>query len=459
VILSAVFITTLDAFVVNVAIPSIQSGLPATPAQIQWVLVGFVLAIGAGVITGGRLGDVFGRRRMFWVGLALFVAASAACGLAPDANILIGARVVQGLAAALVNPQVLALITTLFSGKGLTRAVTLYGLTMGVAAVFGQLIGGALIQADAFGLGWRSCFLINVPIGAVALAMTRRAIPAENTTARVKLDLVGTALVSAALVALVLPLIQGQAQGWPLWTWASMALAVCLFVVFTVHQSALGRRGGAPLVDLGIFRDRAFTAGTVVQLVAWMGIGSFFLILAVYLQQGLRLTALQSGVLFMSIGVPYVAASLASGSLAARFGKQTISLGAAGMAAGLFAMIGGVALSPAAESAIWLIPGLILEGAGMGLVIAPITGVVLARVAPERAGGASGVLSAVMQVGGAVGIAIVGGVFYGTTGHVGTSTNPLASPFIDSLVLLIGLSLAVIIGVQCIANNRNKDLS
>jgi EmrB/QacA subfamily drug resistance transporter len=448
VLLTAVFMSTLDFFIVNVAVPSVQSDLHASAGQIQWTIAGFALAVGAGVITAGRLGDLFGRRRMFSLGLGLFTLTSAACGLVPNAGELVGSRVAQGLSAALMTPQVLAIIGTAFTGKALGRAFTAYGLTMGLAAVFGQLIGGALIQADLLGLGWRGCFLINVPIGITALALTRRYVPSTRGTGRARLDLVGATLVTAALIATVLPLIDGREQGWPLWTTVSFAAAAVLYAGFGLHQRWLARRGGVPLIDLRMFTDRAFSAGMLVQLIAWTGQGSFFLVLAIYLQQGLGLTALTSGVVFVSIGGGYIATSVASGAVTARLGRQTVALGAALMMVALVLLIAASAHIGRTGSPWWLVPGLAVDGAGMGLIIAPLASIVLARVAPHHAGAASGVLSTVMQVGGAMGIAVIGIVFYDGLGDGGATAVPHA--FRSGLEVLIAVAAGVAVAIQLV---------
>jgi len=229
-VLTGVFITTLDFFIVDVAIPSIQRDLHANAAAVEWVVAGYGLAFGSGLILGGRLGDIFGRRRMFLIGLAAFVLASVECGLAPNAGALVATRVVQGAAGALVSPQVLAILRTTYQGARQRRAIGAYALTMGLAAAFAQVIGGLLIQSDLFGLGWRTCFLINVPIGAAALFLARRVIPESRQSGSPRLDVGGAALVTLALVAIMLSLIEGREQGWPLWTWLSLGLAAVLLV-------------------------------------------------------------------------------------------------------------------------------------------------------------------------------------------------------------------------------------
>lgn len=457
VILTGVFMSALDVFIVNVAIPSMQRDLKASDGAVQWVVAGFGLAVAAGVITAGRLGDMFGRRRLFSLGLTLFTLASFACGVAPSTSTLIAARVAQGLAAALMTPQVLAILGTVFAGSALTTAFTAYGLTMGLAAIFGQLIGGLLIHADLLGLGWRSCFLINVPVGIAAVLLVGRIVPETSRPRRSGLDWWGTALLTGALVAIVLPLIQGRQQGWPEWTALSFLAGAALLADFAWYQRRLSRQGRETLINPSLLADRAFSVGMVVQLVAWTGQGSFFLVFAVYLQDGVGLSALSSGLLFIAIGVGYVATATCSGAVAQRLGRQTVALGAAGMILGLLLLDFGIGRissghqNGSAGSVLWLVPGLVVDGAGMGLIIAPLASLVLARVAPHHAGTASGVLSMVMQLGGALGVALVGILFYGAIGHPsGGPVQTLGHGFTRSSELLILIAGAVLVSIQAL---------
>ncbi|MEV6974919.1 MFS transporter [Kitasatospora sp. NPDC093806] len=430
VVLTATFMTALDVFVVNVAIPSLQTDLRAGPAAVQWVVAGFGLALAVGLITAGRLGDRYGRRRVFGLGLALFTLASAACGLAPTAGALVGARVAQGLAAALMGPQVLAILRTAFAGAAQARAFAMYGLTMGLGAVFGQLIGGVLIRADLFGLEWRSCFLLNLPVGLAALALVRRCLPESRAPRRPGLDPVGVGLVTLALTGLVLPLIQGREAGWPLWTWLCLGGSAALLALFAVHQRRAARAGGSPLVDTRLFGSRAFTAGLVAQLAFWLGQASFFLVLALYLQPGRGLDALGAGLVFTAIGLGYLVTSTTAHRVAARLGRQAIALGGLLMAAGLGLLELAVHAAGPTGSVWWLAPGLFVDGLGMGLVIAPVTSVVLAGVEPRLAGSAAGVLATVQQVAGALGVALIGLLYYGAGGAqaVGATVSPAVDP-------------------------------
>jgi MFS family permease len=248
VVLIAPFVVVLDFFIVNVAIPPMQSKLHAGSGAVEWVVAGYGLTFAIGLITGGRLGDRFGRRRMFSLGLFLFTVASAACGLAPSASVLVAARIGQGLAAALLMPQALAILGVIYTGARRVQAFTIYGMALGLAAVSGQLIGGALIEANPAGLGWRTVFLINIPVGAAGLLLAPRLVPESRAEGGSRLDLVGAALVTVGLTAIVLPLIEGRTHGWPPWTWLSLAVSPLLLLGFARHQHWLGRRGGDPLL-------------------------------------------------------------------------------------------------------------------------------------------------------------------------------------------------------------------
>ncbi|MGF1432272.1 MFS transporter [Kitasatospora sp. LaBMicrA B282] len=434
VLLTASFVTTLDFFVVNVAIPALQHDLHAGSAGVQWVVAGFGLALAVALVPAGRLGDRFGRRRIFALGLLLFTLSSAACGLAPDTGSLVAGRVLQGLSAALMGPQVLAILRDTYTGAAQAKAFGRYALSMGVGAVLGQLIGGLLIKADLLGLGWRSCFLVNVPVGLVTLAFVRRCLPESTAPEKTGLDLTGSALVSAALTALVLPLIQGQAQGWPLWTWLCLAGSAVLFALFALHQGRLARH---PVLDPRLLREPGFGVGVLSQLAFNLGQASFFLVLALYLQQGHGLDALGSGLLFTAIGGGYLLTSLNAHRVAARLGRAAVALGTGGMAVGLVVLALTAQRVGTAGSAWWLAPGLFLDGLGMGLVLAPLTGGALAGVRPQLVGSAAGAVATMQQVGNALGVALVGNLFYRAVAHGYTHAFTL------SMLVLAGLELAV----------------
>ena len=437
VVLAGTFIVVLDFFIVNVALPSIQSSLDASSGSIEWIVAGYGLTTAILLITAGRLGDRYGRRRVFSIGLALFTLSSAVCGLADTASVLVMARLVQGCAAALLMANVLSIIGVLYQGVDRAKALSAYGMVMGLAAVSGQLIGGALVQANPAGLGWRSCFLINVPIGLVALALAPRVIPESSTPRTGRADVLGTLLVTCGLTAIVLPLVEGRQHGWPLWTWISLAVAPALLAGFWGHERRLARRGGAPLLSLELFETRSFSAGLIAQLVFWCGQASFFLILALYLQLGRGLSALDSGLVFTILAISYLAASMRAPALTERHGRRVLAAGAMTLAVGHAALLAAVAVVGVGGSIVILIPGLLLVGAGMGLGITPIATIVMANMQPEQAGATSGVLSTAQNVGNALGVAVIGVVFFGALNH------GYATAFELSLAVLAGTLAAV----------------
>jgi EmrB/QacA subfamily drug resistance transporter len=439
VILSGTFMVVLDFFIVNVALPSIQSGLHASSSAIEWIVAGYGLTSAVFLVTGGRLGDRLGRRRAFSLGLGLFTLSSAVCGIAPNDTVLVVARLVQGAGGALLMPNVMAIIGVAYTGADRVRALSVYGMVMGLAAVGGQLIGGVLVQADVAGLGWRTCFLINVPIGLAALALAPRTVPESRDDKAAGLDPVGTGLLTVALTALVLPLLEGRVHGWPAWTWISLALAPLVLVAFAIQQRRLARRGGNPLIDPTLFAQRAFSAGLLAQLVFWCGQASFFLVLALYLQSGRGLSALDAGLVFTILAFAYLMASMRAPDLAVKYGRKVLAAGALTLAAGhaiLLATVGEIGVGGSIAA---LVPGLVLIGAGMGLGITPLATIILSGMKPEQAGAASGALTTMQNVGNAIGVALIGVIFFGAL-HAG-----FAPAFQWSLAALAAILLSVAI--------------
>jgi EmrB/QacA subfamily drug resistance transporter len=413
VLLAGAFMVVLDFFIVNVALPSIATDLGAGDSSLEWVVAGYGLTFAAFLILAGRLGDDLGRLRVYVIGLALFTLASAACGLAPSPATLVAARIAQGVAGAIVMPQVLAIIGVSFRGPDYVRALSIYGVVLGLSAVGGQVVGGALVETDVAGLGWRSCFLINVPIGLAALALAPRLVPESRAERRMRLDVPGALLVAVGLTAILLPLIEGRPLGWPAWTWVSLGAAPLILAAFVRRQRRLGRERRDPLLDLSLFRERAFSAGIATQLFLGSAQASFFVFLAIYLQSGRGLGALEAGLVFTILAAAYVATSGPAPGLTARFGRRVIAAGGAALALGLALLAVVVADVGTGGSLLAFVPGLLLVGAGIGLCYTPLTSMVLANVEPSRAGSASGALSTVQQVGYALGVAVTGVLFFG----------------------------------------------
>jgi EmrB/QacA subfamily drug resistance transporter len=451
VVLAGVAMVVLDFFIVNVAMPTMQSELHAGSSAIQWVVASYGLAFAAGLITGGRLGDQLGRRRMFALGLALFVLTSAACGIAPSAGALVAARAAQGLASALLMPQVLAIIGVAYDGADRLKALTAYAMTLGIAAVSGQLIGGLLIQLDPAGLDWRACFLVNVPVGLVALAFVGRTAP-ESRGGDTRLDLVGAVLVTLGLIAILVPLIEGREHDWPLWTWLSFAAAGLLLAAFAIYQRRVAAGGGSPLVHPELFAERAFSAGLATMVLFYATVASFFLVLALELQEGRGLDALDSGLVFAFEGLGFLVTTMTAGALVTRYGRRVLAVGALVRAVALVGAYVAVGHLGAHGSVAWLAGAMVLDGAGMGLVMGPIIGIVLANVAPRHAGAASGVLASAQQIGNALGVALIGVVFFGAldAGHA------VPEAFRTSLLWLAAGSVAVAVLIQTLPRGGAK---
>jgi len=428
----------LDFFVVNVALPSIATDLHAGQTSLEWVVAGYGLSFAAFLIVAGRLGDRLGRRRVYAFGLAFFTVASAACGLAPSPAALVAARVAQGVAGAVVMPQVLSIVNVTYRGEDYARALSIYGLALGLAAIGGQVIGGALVELSLGGLDWRACFLVNVPIGVVALALTPRLVPESRASSRPRLDVLGAGMLTVGLVATLLPLIEGRQHGWPLWTWLSFVVAADTLIVFALHQRRLARRGGEPVLDLTLFRARAFSAGLVSHLMLACAQASFFVYLALFLQQGRGLSPLDAGLVFSILAVAYVATSGPAPQLAARFGRAVVAVGGAALAGGLALLALATFEVGTGGSLLAFVPGLLLVGAGIGLCYTPLTSMVLSHVHPERAGAASGALSTTQQIGYALGVAVTGLIFFSDAGA------GIAHAFELSLIQLAVLSAGIV---------------
>ncbi len=415
VLLLAGFMDLLDTTIVNIALPDIGRTLHASSAALQWIVLGYTLAFGMLLVVGGRLGDLFGRRQVFALGVVGFTLASALCGLASSADVLVIARLLQGSAAALMVPQVLSIIQVSFSSSERAKALGAYGAVNGLAAVAGPLLGGWFTSADWHGLSWRPIFLINVPVGALTLLLTFLLIR-ETRAARVtRLDLPGMALLTLGLLALLGPLVQGRELGWPLWSILLPLASLLLLAAFVWWERRQERLGGDPLLPPSLFRQRAFTAGLLVNLVFAAGVASLFLVLAVTLQSGLGFTPWQASLVIVPFSLAVAVGSGLSVVLG-RFGRLPLQLGTLLLAAGALGLLLVLNTFGADLNAWRLTLPLATCGLGMGLVIAPLLDVILSGVPGESAGAASGVLGAVGPLGQAVGVASLGTLFFGVLG-------------------------------------------
>ncbi|WP_055603784.1 MFS transporter [Streptomyces aureus] len=404
VMMVAALMDLVDVTIVNVALPSLGEGLGASESALQWTVSAYLLGFAATLVVAGRLGDRYGRKELFLAGTAGFGLASLACGLAQSPGQLIAARAVQGVTAAVLMPQVLGSFQSLFHGKDRGKVFGMYGAVAGFASAIGLLLGGILTDADLFGLGWRSVFLVNVPVSLLTLAAAVVLVPRTRERAAARPPVLGSLVLAAGLVAVVLPLVQGRGWGWPLRGWVLLAAGVLAVVAVAARGSVLPGR---------MFTVPAFKYGLAVQLLFAFGMQGFFLVLAIWLQGGQGYTPTQAGVLMAAFSAGGFLTAPAAEPLAARLGRYVPTAGALLMAGGYgwvwYAM---EAAAPAHTGAWPLVPGLAVAGAGLGLLVVPLVGIVLSAAPAELAGGASGVFSTAQQFGGALGAAAIGTAWF-----------------------------------------------
>jgi MFS family permease len=417
ILLAGAFMPIMDFFITNVALPSIDATLHASPAELELVIAGYGVAYAALLVLGGRLGDRYGRHRIFLGALVGFVLASLACGLAPTAGFLIGARIVQGATAALLIPQVLATFHHTLDGERKARALALYGATSGIAAVVGQIVGGLLVSADIAGSTWRPIFLVNVPVGVIVLLVAARIVPATRSPHPVGIDVPGTILFAATLTALLVPLTEGHSLGWPAWTWMLIALAVVLgYVTFRVEQRAEAR-GEVPLLPPSLLRLPSMSRGLIMVLIFSMGFGAFMFVFALTVQDGLHNDALHGGLAIVPMAVLFLAGSLFAPKLIGRFGRAALSGGAVIQLAGLAWLVAIIVSGWPSVSLLSMAVPLALIGAGQSMLFAGLFRSVMADVPMHLGGIGSGALITLQQSGLALGVATLGTLYLGLAPH------------------------------------------
>ena len=413
VVLVAEIMDLFDSTIVNVAGPTLAEKLQASNSDLQWVIGGYALALGSGLILGGRLGDRFGRRNMFLFGLAGFTIASLLCAIAPSIVALIVFRFIQGFLGAMLLPQGFGLIRESFTPQEFGKAFAAYGPAFGLGGILGPVIGGFIIQANIADLGWRAVFLVNLPIGVISFVLAYIYLPKSTADKAIKIDLVGALLVIIASGMLVYPLIKGQDAGWPLWTYLMLAGSLVVFLIFAWSERATARHGGTPLIDAAIFKKRAYTFGLTGLGLYFAGFTGVYLILTLFLQFGEKFSSSDAGLGNIPIALgSAIGGGISGGFLAEKIGgRLTLQIGAAVQLVGVALMWFAV---PSIDNfSIWqLVPALVVSGIGTGLIAAPIFDTVLATVEPQQSGSASGVLSAVQSVMSSVGVAVFGTVFF-----------------------------------------------
>jgi MFS family permease len=408
VLLAGGFLPPVDFFIINVALPSIHESLGASPAELQLVISGYAGAYAVFLITGGRLGDLYGRRRLFLAGMAVFTASNLICGVAVSPGQLLIGRIVQGLAAALVVPQVLASLRALYDEeKALARAMSAYGIMMGMAAAIGQFSGGALVEWNPLGLGWRAVFLLKLPICLATMATAWVVLPETSGTRRVRLDIGGAVLSSLALAAILLPLSKGRDLGWPVWIFVVLATVPVLIMWFLWHEDRLSRRGGMPLVDVGLLTIPGFRRGVLVGTLFFFTTAFYFLF-GIYQQEGRGVAPLQTGLAIVPYGIGLFLGPMVSAPLV-RLRPKLLAIGMSVQVTG-YALIGALVWYGVAGMSLAAV--VFLAGFGQGVAFPRLFNTVLAEVPPHQGGVAAGILSSALQVGAAVSAAGIGSLFF-----------------------------------------------
>ncbi|MFW5472859.1 MFS transporter [Knoellia sp. CPCC 206450] len=448
-LLLASMMELIDITIVNVALPTIESALGASSGMLQWVVAAYPLAFGVSLITGARLGDRFGRRRLFLVGLVGFTVASAACGFASGIEALVAFRVLQGVAAAAMVPQVLTSIQVMYAPHERGTAMGIFSGLAGISAVLGPILGAVLTEAA----GWRWVFLVNVPIGVLALLAALRFVPESRAARAPRIDLRSAAILSAGLLAVLYPLVMGHELGWPTWTYAVMATGVVVLAALVRSQHKQGRRGDDPMIATELYAGLAFTGGTVVGALLFVASAGYFLANTLYFQLGLGWSVLKAGL----VGIPFavvctVTAGLGAAVLMPKIGRAVLSLGAVVMAlgAGLTAV---AVVGATSTTSFWVfVPGIVVIGAGFGFVVSSTAPLGLMHVEGRHAGAASGQFNTTGQLSNAVGAAALGTLFFEVAGRQSGSvpTDLLGPAYVVVLVVVAALSLVTAVATRII---------
>ena len=424
----AALMDMIDGSIVNTALPSIGRGLHTDPAGLEWTVSAYLLGFACTLIIAGHLGDRYGRKKLFLSGTVSFAAASLASAAAVSPGMLIGARAVQGVAAAVLLPQVLASLRTMFDERERGKVFAIYGAVAGLAVAAGVLLGGVLTDWNLFGWGWRTIFAVNIPVALAATVFGAAWIPGSRERAGGRTDVPGNLVLAAAVVAIVLPLIQGRDYGWPAWGWVLLGAGVIALPGLAAYESARGIEH--PLLPAALFRKPAFTAGLAVQLIFYGGMSGFMLAFTVWLQSGQGYTPAQAGVLMVAFSAGTVLSAPMVDGLVAKVGRTLLILGGLVMAAGFTWVRYATSHSAPVHAGAWpLVPGLVVAGIGLGFLIIPLVNIVLTAVPAHQSGGASGIFSTAQQFGGALGVAVIGNVFFSHAAHGLTDAIDHAGPW------------------------------
>lgn len=461
ILLVGAFLPPLDFFIINVALPSIRTDLGASSSAEQLVISSYAGLYAVTLITGGRLGDLFGRGRMFFIGLIGFATASMLCGFANSPWTLIVGRGLQGVTAAIMAPQALASIQAIFPEAEKPRALSLYGAVFGLAAVVGQALGGVLISLNLLNLGWRTIFLVNLPLAILVVLFGLPLLKETRAQHARKLDLGGTALSMLTLGALIVPLIEGREAGWPVWAWVSLIAVPALAGFFWRYERRLGSRGGAPLLDPAALRAPGLGRALLIALLLY-AIGAFFLLFSVYLQNALHVDALSAGLVFLPFGVGFLLGPLSTPFCARLIGAYVNPFGIGLEVAGLVGLAWLIDATPTGLplASVPLAVALFVIGFGQGLALPTLMRMVTGRVAPALSGMIAGIASSTLQVSTSLSVAIIGGIFYTV---LGTRQDPaaIAHAFVVALLsmalfLAVGAALGISLARAPTAPSANR---
>jgi len=437
VLLIANFMNLIDVTIVNVALPSMRDGLGATDSQIEWVIAAYIMAFALGLLPFGRLGDIVGRTKLFLWGVAAFTAASALCGLSPNIEFLIGARVIQGLAGAMMTPQVLAIATVTFPPEERGQAFSLFGLSAGLASVCGPILGGVLISGQLFGMDWQPIFLVNIPIGIAAVVAGLFLIPNLPGHPGLKNDYVGIGLFGIGLVAVVFPIVEGRTYGWPLWAFAMIASGIVLLVGFVFWTRARAAAGQPQLLNYDLITNKQFMFGAFVTTIFASGIPGMFMVISLLLQGGFAFSPLESGLTNTPFSVGVLLSSLIAGRFGSHYLRSRLASSGALLVIGIAWLHFYIASVTDSIDHWQFLPPLLIAGIGLGLGFSSLFQLVLSNVPPRDAGAGSGSLQAFQQVGGALGVALIGEIFFSNLGSslAGGATQHAAFANASSLAL------------------------
>jgi EmrB/QacA subfamily drug resistance transporter len=462
-VLASSVMDLLDSTVINTAAPAIRGSLGGSYATLQWMAAGYTMALAVMLLIGGRLGDMFGRKRMLLIGVAGFTVASVACATATSPTMLIVSRVLQGAFGAVMLPQGFGLIRDLFPPAEMKKAWTAFGPVMGLSAVLGPIIGGTLIHADLFGTGWRMIFLVNVPIGAFALAVAARFLPATPPAVRsARLDLQGIALAASGTFMLIFPLVQGRELGWPTWTKALLVASVPVLALFAAHQVRRRRAGATPLIEPGVFARRSYASGVLFAIAFTCAMGGTLLTLGIFMQVGLGYSPLRAGLTTAPWAFGAMIGSAASGMLMVRLGRRLLHIGLTGMGAGLALLYAVLHHAGPGVTSLDFVAPLLVGGAGMGMIFVPMFDIILGEVGDREVGSASSALQAIQQLGMSLGVAVIGTVFFGLLGaQAHHNFDTAAAPRLRAALTQAGVpapaQAPIVAGVRTCVHDREAE--